>query len=210
MAVVSKLISIGLIVVSFAIGIIIFYIMSELSEEEKKAYISEITSQLINLVLFIWLAKIVLNFSVFIADPLTILAYPSDSTAFYLAIGLTTVWFFITSIRKKKEILPLIESFVPIFLVSSFVYEFIQYVIYQHRYSFGYLILLGMLILLYYLVKTRYSFLLYVAIWSIGMIILAIVQPYVTVFGYMMAPWFIGSLFLAILFIYIYEQRRRM
>lgn len=210
MAVISKLINIGYIITSFAIGIILFNLVTDISKEEKKAHISEITSQLINLVLFIWIAKIVLNLPVFLTDPLTILAYPSNSSAFYLGLGLTAVWFLFQSIRKEREILPIIESFIVIFVFSSFIYEFIQYVVYEHKYSFGYLLLLGILILIFYLVKVRSLFILILTIWSIGLIVLSIVQPYVTVFGYMMTPWFIALMFIAILLLFIYEKRRRL
>ncbi|WP_010095621.1 hypothetical protein [Ornithinibacillus scapharcae] len=48
-----------------------------------------------------------------------------------------------------------------------------------------------------------------VTIWSIGMIILAIVQPFVTVFGYMMEPWFVGVFFVTSIGSLTYKIRKR-
>lgn len=50
MAVASKLTTIGIIALGFAIGFFSFYLFSELSKEQKKKHIEELTSQLINFV----------------------------------------------------------------------------------------------------------------------------------------------------------------
>lgn len=64
-----KLMSIGIIIISFVVGLIFFYMISYLSKEQRKAQIEEIVSQLINFIIFIWIGKIILNFSIFIKDP---------------------------------------------------------------------------------------------------------------------------------------------
>ncbi|WP_010648806.1 MULTISPECIES: hypothetical protein [Oceanobacillus] len=86
MAIASKLTAIGIIALSFAVGFLSFYLLSDLTREQKKLQVEEIISQLFNFVIFIWIGKILINLSTFISDPLSILAYPSDSKSFYFAI----------------------------------------------------------------------------------------------------------------------------
>lgn len=195
MAITSKLTAIGIIALSLTIGFLSFYLLSDLPKEEKKKHLEELTSQLINFVLFIWLGKIILNISIFISDPLSVLAYPSDSKAFYLATVLLSFLLVYKTKRKNLEVLPILESFVHVFLISSFVYEFIQLVIEENRYALGYLVLLALLIGLFFFLTERFTvpilLIIITSIWSVGMLVLLYVQPFVTVFGYMMTPWFV-------------------
>ncbi|MFC4025308.1 hypothetical protein ACFOUV_16040 [Oceanobacillus longus] len=212
MVITSKLIPISILVLSFAAGIISFYIMSDLPKEEKKKQIDELISQLVNFVLFIWLGKILLHFSIFIKDPLAILAYPANSDSFYLAaLGIVIVLFY-KSFRKQLNVLALMKSFLHVFLVASFLYEFIQFVWYNNPYAFGYLIVLAILLLLYFLLYRRItaSLLLMVMVggWSLGMWMLTSIQPFVTVFGYIMEPWFVG-LFFMLSFVILINKRRK-
>ncbi|WP_010095622.1 hypothetical protein [Ornithinibacillus scapharcae] len=101
MALASKLTAISIIALSFAIGFISFYLLSDLSIKQKRKHIEELISQLINFVIFIWLGKILLHLFIFISDPLSILAYPSDSKAFYFAIVSITLLLLYKSNRKK-------------------------------------------------------------------------------------------------------------
>src|SRR5690625_1193530 len=82
---------IAIIVMIFIIGLMFFYLTRPLSHVEIKQQIEEVISLLINFVIFIWIGKIVFRFSIFIEDPLAILAYPSDSSAFYVASLLIVV-----------------------------------------------------------------------------------------------------------------------
>ncbi|GGA71966.1 hypothetical protein [Ornithinibacillus halotolerans] len=195
MAITSKLTAIGIIALSLTIGFLSFYLLRDLPKEEKKKHLEELTSQLINFVLFIWLGKIILNISIFISDPLSVLAYPSDSKAFYLATVLLSFLLVYKTKRKNLEVLPILESFVHVFLISSFVYEFIQLVIEENRYALGYLVLLALLIGLFFFLTERFTvpilLIIITSIWSVGMLVLLYVQPFVTVFGYMMTPWFV-------------------
>src|SRR5690625_3451826 len=91
MVIASRVASIGIIIVSLAIGLITFYILNDLPKEKKKKYMEEFISQLVNFIIFIWVGKILLNISLFIQDPLAVLAYPGDSGAFYLAVLFTAI-----------------------------------------------------------------------------------------------------------------------
>ncbi|MEN2768009.1 hypothetical protein [Ornithinibacillus xuwenensis] len=213
MAIASKLTAIGIITLSFAIGFLFFYLYSDLKKEQKKKHFEELTSQLINFVIFIWLGKIVLNLTSFLSDPLSVLAYPSDSKAFYFAIVLITLLLLNKSKQKNIKILPLKESFVHVFLISSFVYEFIQLVVEDNSYAFGYVILLAILIGIFFFLRERMNililFMILVTTWSLGMVSLALIQPFVTVFGYMMAPWFVGVVFIASIGSLTYKLKKR-
>ncbi|WP_042150093.1 hypothetical protein [Paucisalibacillus sp. EB02] len=214
MSIASKLTTIGIIAFSIAIGFLSFYLFSnnDLTKDQKKKHIEEIMSHLINFIIFIWVGKIVLNLTIFISDPLSILAYPSNSKAFYFATVLTAILLLYKSKRKNMMVLPLLESFVHVFLIGSFVYEFIQFVIEDNRFAFGNLILIALLIGLYFFLrermKVRMLLMVMVTAWSIGMILLGIIQPFVTVFGYIMAPWFVGVFFITCVISLAYKIRK--
>src|SRR5690625_1095176 len=100
-----KLKAVGIIVISFIVGFAFFYITSPLQKELKKAQLEEMFSQLVNFIIFIWVGKIILNFSIFIDDPLAILAYPSNSEAFYLAVLFSAILLFYKSWQKTFDVL---------------------------------------------------------------------------------------------------------
>lgn len=212
MAITSKLTAIGIIALSFAVGFLSFYLLSDLTREQKKLQVEEIISQLFNFVIFIWIGKILINLSTFISDPLSILAYPSDSKSFYFAIVSIALMLLYKSKQKNMQVIPLLDSFVHLFLISSFVYEFIQFVVVDNFYALGYLILLSILIAIFFLLRERFTTLkmltVIVIVWSIGMLILGFVQPFVTVFGYIMAPWFVGLFLVMSVGILTYKIRR--
>jgi hypothetical protein len=212
MAIASKLTAIGIIALSFAIGFLSFYLLSDITREQKKLQVEEIISQLINFVIFIWIGKILINLFTFISDPLSILAYPSDSKSFYFAIVSIALLLLYKSKQKNMQVLPLLDTFVHLFLVSSFVYEFIQFVVEDNFYALGYLILLSILIAIFFLIRERFTtrmmLMVIVIVWSIGMLILGFVQPFVTVFGYIMAPWFVGLFLVMSVGILTYKIRR--
>ena len=212
MAIASKLTAIGIIALSFAVGFLSFYLLSDLTREQKKLQVEEIISQLFNFVIFIWIGKILINLSTFISDPLSILAYPSDSKSFYFAIVSIALMLLYKSKQKNMQVIPLLDSFVHLFLISSFVYEFIQFVVVDNFYALGYLILLSILIAIFFLLRERFTTLkmltVIVIVWSIGMLILGFVQPFVTVFGYIMAPWFVVLFFVMSVGILTYKIRR--
>ncbi|WP_019413017.1 hypothetical protein [Paenisporosarcina sp. TG20] len=208
----TKLISIFIIIISIFGGILAFYMMSDLPKEKRKRHIEEITSQLINFVLFIWMGKIILNFPVFISDPLAILAYPSDSSAFYVAVLFSALLLFYKSQRGQINVVLFIPSFIFVFLIASFLYEFMQFVWNDNTYSFGYMILLAILLILFLTVQGRKgSNTLISALligWTLGIFIITTVQPFVTVFGYMMKPWFVGVFFAMSFTLLIINQRK--
>ncbi|WP_245844139.1 hypothetical protein [Oceanobacillus rekensis] len=186
--------------------------MSDSPKDQKKKRMDELISQLVNFVLFIWLGKIILHFSIFIKDPLAILAYPGNSDSFYLAVLFIVIVLVYKSFRKQMNVLTFMESFLHVFLVASFLYEFIQVIWNDNSYAFGYLILLSVLLILFFLLFRWLTASLLIMVmligWSFGMWILTSIQPFVTVFGYIMEAWFVGLFFTLSLVILIYKIRK--
>lgn len=213
MALISKLIPIGVFALSFAGGILFFYIMSDLSKNNKKIHIEQMVSELINVVIFIWIGKILTNLKLFIQDPLAVLAYPSDSQAFYLAILISGIILFINVKRGKINAVPFMKSFIPVILVASFSYEFIYLVWLQTGGTIGYFILITLLLILYYIVHDQLPdkllFIMLLVVWSVGVFILYSIQPFVTVFGYIIAPWFVWLFFTINIVIILRKRDRR-
>lgn len=212
MAIATKLLAIGILSLSFAVGFISFYFLSDLPKERKRKHIGELFSQLINFVIFIWIGKVIVNVPIFLDDPLAVLAYPSNSDAFYIAILGTASILLYKKIREKIDMLPLFGSFLHIFLVASFLYEFIQFITGANRYAFGYLVLLSILLILYIYfygrtTTNRLLGMLFIG-WSAGILVLLFIQPFVSIFGYTMTPWFIVLFFIICFSIIIYKERR--
>src|SRR5699024_10926622 len=160
----------------------------------------------------IWIAKILLNLPLFIEDPLAVLAYPGDSSAFYLAVLFTSITVIYKSLRNNLDVLTFADGFTQVFLIALFFYEFIQFVMEDNVYSLGYLILLAILLLMFFLVRERmktYMLLLTVLVgWTIGLFVLGFIYPFVSVFGYLIQPWFIILFFIGCSsIIFLYERK---
>lgn len=210
MATVQALTSIGLIIVSFLIGFIFFYLTSPLTKQMKKHHMEEIISLIINYIIFIWIGKVLLNLPQFIRDPLAILAYPSNSSVFYIACLFIVLNVLYKMKRHKFQVKPFFVSFIPIFLVANFVYEFIQIIWFGN--SWFYMALLMILIILYLLFfenmpqKITYGMILG---WSFGQLLLGFINSYTTVFSYMLSPWFfITIIILTLIFMFNVNRKR--
>ncbi|WP_233539000.1 hypothetical protein [Planococcus halotolerans] len=203
MAIISKLTIILIIAISFALAFLAFYLMSNLTKEQRKQQISEITSQLINFVLFLWLAKILLNLPLFVQDPLAALAYPSNSEAFYLAAIFTGILVYVKAKQGKIAGGRLAHTFLQIFLAASFIYEFIQMTWRENSFSLPYLVVFGLLLALLHVLQGRMNPLNQISIVlgaaAVGFFTINFMLPYLSIFGYIVEPWFL-ALFLAACF----------
>lgn len=205
--------SMGMIIISWFIGFLIYYLISSSPKKDTKVHIEELISQFINFILLMWIGKIILNFSSFIKAPLVILAYPSNSAAFYFAILLITINIVYKAKRKDLEVLGLVDAFIYVFLSASFVYEFIQIVFNNNTYSFGYFILLAVLFMFFLFIRNRVatdqSVVIILASWSVSALGLALTKPLMMVFGYTIKPWFIVVFFLVLFIAYIVKKRKK-
>lgn len=195
MSMVSAQISIAIIILSWSVGFFSFYLMSDLSKKKKKIYMEELASQLMNFVIFMWIGKVLLNFAVFIKEPLTIIAYPSNSSAFYLAVFMSAITITIKSKRQENDFVPFLNAFTYVFLVASFVYEFTQIVWNNNLYSIRYMGLLAVLIIVTVIMRDRIATyrlnIIVLVSWTIGTLGFAFMMPFTMVFGYTIAPWFL-------------------
>lgn len=209
MAQIQVLISIGIMIISLIAGIVFYFFMSPIKQTVKKDHIKQILSFIIDMVIFIWVSKVIVNIGQFIHDPLAVLAYPSDSTAFYLAIGIMIVYLAYKHKRNKLSIESLIDSFIPIFIGASFVYEFIQVIWYGK--SWPYLALLLILMFGYLLVVDKIpnevSKLLVLG-WSGGQLLLAVFLPFTSIFKYIISPWFFTVVMIVTLFLMFHKRKK--
>src|SRR5690625_2997053 len=134
------LISLGIIIIGFVIGIVFYYVIATESATKRKANIESVVSLLINFVIYIWLVKIIVNFPKFIKYPLAILAYPCNSYAFYVATIFILINLIYRKYRHQERLEPIIIAFIPIILGASFMYEFLQVDVQQYTSNKYYLI----------------------------------------------------------------------
>jgi len=195
-----------ILVASFIGGLLFFYVTSTESRNEKKNRVDNFISFLFNLIIFIWLGKIIVHFQTFISDPLAVLAYPSNSKAFYVAIILFCINIIYRKIYKKENLFVLLHTFVPIFIAGSFTYEFLQIIVLGSKTAWMQLTLYVILLILYVLFQHK-KISIIVFIWIIGHLTIASLFSYSTIFGYILSPIFFIVLFLFALFIYMYSKR---
>lgn len=204
--------SVAAIVVSFLIGFLFFYIVSPLEKIEKKQQFEEITSLLIHFVIYIWIGKIIWNVSIFVQDPMAVLAYPSDSNAFYIALFLVFINIGYKVKRHHISVVSLLYAFVPIFLAASFAYEFIQMIVYGNIFSLVYMGLLMVLIVLFMFLDGRASMptiaFFMLIIWTIGKLVLSFMLPFTTIFGYMISSVFLIILLVFLIGLYVVVTRK--
>lgn len=198
MAITSKLLFFGIVTFSFLAGVIAFYFLSEQSKEQKKKELDEVITALLNFVIFMIIGKVLINWRIFIDDPLAVLAYPSNSSAFYLAVLFSIALLVYKSKYKQLPFIGFSAAFLPIFLTATFLYEFIQLVWKNNSLSLGNIIIAGLILVLYfYLREWLKSINLVCALligWSAGMLILSYFQPFITIFGFIAARWFVLAL----------------
>lgn len=180
-----------ILISSFVAGIIIYFMMSKAHIKDKKERINWLVSIVIQLVIYLWIAKGIVLFPRLIKDPMAVLAYPSNAWMLSIALLFLAVH---VAVHIKKNVIPvrhMIEVFVPVLISTQFVYVCIQ-LLQTNRTS--YLIhasILFVLILLYIAVKnihtpTGYMMLLFG--WATGSIILSLLFSRLVLFGYTVSP----------------------
>ncbi|MFD2760263.1 hypothetical protein [Lentibacillus juripiscarius] len=199
------------IVISLSGGFIFYYITGP-SVEAKKKGLEAVTSMLINFILFVWAGKVMMNLPLFISDPLAVLAYPSASPAFYTAVLLTVVTIAHRIKRQTLQIREFLAAFLPIFLGAAFTYEFLDFVWRNNAIALGQAGLLLLLMVVFILFQEKLPPVTMTCIlfagWSLGQLILSFILPYTSLFGYMMAAWFLSLLLITSISVFIYNRRK--
>lgn len=205
--------SIGIIIISFIVGVAFYYFISIVPNSVKKKQLEHVFSLLVNFVIYIWVGKILVTLSIFVKDPLAVLAYPSNSSAFYIAIVLLTINVLYKVWKEKFDVNQWFTAFVPIVLATSFTYEFIQYIQKQSLDRLSHLILLMAILIVFILFQERLRAstlaFLQLVIWTGGLFGLSFISSYVSIFGYTIHPWFSLLLFLVFLGLGYYNHRKQ-
>lgn len=211
MAITAKLISFATIFFSIAVGLLLYYWMIPSSKEVKKKQLEEVTDFFINFVIYMWIGKVILNLSIFIKDPLAVLAYPADSTSFYLAIIGSILRLLYK--QKKMQLSIFISALLPVVLTASFMFEFFQFLQDRNLYSLTNIIFYTILVIIYYYAHEKVSeltlFFVLLISWLIGTLIMFFTQPYVLFFGYLLSLTFILLFFLFHASVLIYVKIKR-
>lgn len=211
MAVLARLTAIGILIGSFLLAFVFYFIISSDERKIKMKNLEQISGIIINFIIYVWVAKVVLNIAIFIRDPIAVLAYPSDSRAFYFAFVFLIVHIIYQGRKDDWKISEIKTALVPIFLSSSFVYEFIQLVSGGVGFAAFYLGLLFVLLLLLVIGYDRWpKDILNVGLmigWAVGALILSIRLPYLTVFNYMMSPLFLAIILVVLIGLLIFNRR---
>lgn len=194
MVITETLISAVILAVSAVFGSIIYIMLNEAAKSKKKKILEELLSQFINLIIFIYIIKIILNLDVFLEDPLAVLAYPSDSAVFYASLVITAAVIIYKNLKGRLDLKEFSDGMITLFLTSSMMYEFIHFIIYDDTYAFVYFIVLAVLFLVFYVlynrIEKRYLLITAVLSWTVGIVVLFFVYGTATAFGYTMRPWF--------------------
>ena len=209
----TVMMSIGILVISFILGFLFYFLLANEAKERKKQHAENIVSLLINFILYIWIGKIVIHINLFVQDPLAVLAYPSDSRAFYMASVLIMVNIYYLVTKKRQAGRPLFNTFVPVFIAASFIFEFTQLVIYKNDNVWLILFLWMLLLIGYVLIYGKWANTLVNVIFAIASLIilciLSLIKDTVTIFGYMISPFYFISLLILVFIIIVYSNRRK-
>jgi len=193
---------------SFAAGLLFTYTTSVASKEKRKKQIDALISMVINLVIYIWIGKILANLSLFIQDPFAVLAYPSNGRALAIALVLLTIHIFYKVWFKKENMMPVVIQLLPVFIASAFMYEFLQMTVMGNKSHWMQVLLYAVLLLIYVLLQEgalRNWIIIYS--WLIIQLFFTITKSYTTVFQYSLSLTFIIVLFI-VAFIGLFLQKR--
>jgi hypothetical protein len=195
---------------SFIVGLLFFRLISPYSKSETKKRMDEVGNLFIVFVVSLWIGKILTNFTTFIHDPLPLLAYPSDSKAFYIAVGLSVIYARFKIASEYREVIDLLFAWLIVFFTASFTHGFMQMNVGTAGFAWQYLGLLVLLIILYILQQDRLSkeTLVFFGIgsWSLGQWLLSIFS-YTTIFQFNLSHWFYGVIFITSVVFIIFRKK---
>ncbi|GAA0431814.1 MULTISPECIES: hypothetical protein [Virgibacillus] len=208
----TVLTTISIHVISMSVGFIAYFLSSNLPIAERKQVSQQMISYLVNFVIFIWIGKIVLNLSLFISDPIAVLAYPSNAQAFYFALFLLAIQLWYKAKRSEVDIEILLYCYVPVLLVASFMYQFIEIIWKNNTLAWGDFILLLILLLTFLLLRDRLRkstlLLCMVWVWAIGKLSITWIMPFTTIFGYMIHPFFFITVGLIFSILFVFKRKK--
>jgi len=205
--------TIGILTISLLMGFLFFYITTNEPKDVKKKQLENLLSFIINFIIFIWIGKIIVRIDIFVDDPLAILAYPSNVAAFYVATVLLAMNVSYTLFRRKQKAKELFNTFVPVLIATTFIFEFFQFVYMKYERAWILVLFLAILLLVLVLMQGKvaqhHANLLVFIAWITGQIILSTLIKYPVIFGYQVHSLFFISLFILVFIYFIYTKKRR-
>lgn len=113
--------SLLIIIASFLIIFLLFRLISPYDKETIKRDLDRVTDLLLFTILAIIVTKIVLNFQLFLSEPIAVLAYPSDAKDLFFA-SLVVIVRIVWLVKKKTVIWPtFFDSLTRFLLFSHFI-----------------------------------------------------------------------------------------
>lgn len=196
-----------ILIISLILSCGAYYLYSDKTHAHKKEVINEILSNIVNFVIFVWVSKILLNIRIFLDDPMAVIVYPSIALSFYIAFVITSLLFLYQIRKKNLDIQMFFTAFAFVFVVGSIINELIQHFWHDNMSSVGYLLVLilvlSVLILLEDKIENHLLMYSLIGIYSIGLLVLSFIYPIVTVFDYIIEPYFI-VIFLVLSFLVVF------
>lgn len=204
----SVMLSIGILFASFLGGILFYYVVDHNDKQHKKYELDQFLNVLIQFILYLWLMKILAQFSMVFQDPMSVLAHPANSMHFLFAsiILLVHLWF-----KYRNNTLATINLFQTgsfIIIASLFIYEILQ-LLTQPGADFNVMIVvLAALIVINVLLYGKHKNELILSGSLIGAFLItacgfAFFKGYYMFFGFMLSPYYF-LLLIILLAIYLY------
>jgi len=182
----AQMTTIGILVSSLGAGAWLVALLSD-----KKGQLSHAISIIADFLIFLWASKLALNVHHLIREPVAVLSRPADSAAFYTASLLTGIILVFRIWRDRSD--PGILLFLlRLWFLSSFLFEFTEFVIGSHPANLINLFLYGGLSLF----SVRKSLppdrlmVMSLLLWAAGGLSTLLIQPVLTMFGFLISPWF--------------------
>lgn len=202
--------SLVVLIGSLLIALLYYFFYSPFSKKETKKHIDEISNVFIGLAIAIIVGKIITHFPTFLKDPISILAYPSDSKAFYIGILIIIGYCSWKVVKSYDHFQKLFFAFISIFITASLLYEFVMQIFGNGNSSILYLFLLFALFLFVQYVpgKLHYSIVGQIAflLWNGVQFALTLFTP-TYIFTFIVDSWFYLLLFMSGLFLFFNERR---
>jgi hypothetical protein len=201
--------TVGMLVASFLLGMGLFFVLSPNEKQVKKQQLEEVLSYIIQFIIYLWIGKAIIFFPKVIQDPIAVLAYPSNSTAFYLA-SIFTLLHLVYKIRKGTvDAIRLFEVFVTVWIGAMFTYEFLSIIINGQpidAYFIGLIGLVIFLVIIYEKMRPLQRDFLLIFLWLLLAGVISLGKGYIVLFGFLLQPIYFFVL-IGFLLILIWKKR---
>ncbi|WP_217588014.1 hypothetical protein [Lentibacillus saliphilus] len=205
--------SIAILAGSFLAGFILYFGLTPLKKQERKKQLEDVLGTVINFIIYIWLGKLLWGLPTLIQDPLAVLAYPSDSKAFYLATLFSAIHLAYKAYKHGLALWSHLSALLYVFIGASFTFEFISMNTAGGGQSWMVLALLFVLLLMMIALQNRMTIKLHLSfivfLWGAGYTALSFILPYVALFDYMLAWWYFAIFSITGLVCFVIQLRRK-